>query len=58
MIQDKQKLKNEKQQQREETREKHYLNALKKIYRAARLYRTARIKLVENYWKKWRVILK
>ncbi len=58
MTQDRQKLKNEKQQQREEVREKCYLNALKKVYRATRPHRAARIKLVEGYRKKWRVILK
>ncbi len=58
MIQDRQKLKDEKQQQREEVREKRYLNALKKVYRATRPHRAARIKLVEGYRKKWRVILK
>ncbi len=52
MTQDRQKLKNERQQQREETWEKRYLNALKKCYRAAR------IKFVQAYQKKWRVILK
>ncbi len=51
MTQDRQKLKNKKQQQREETREKRYLNALK-VYRATSPHRTARIKLVEGFRKK------
>jgi hypothetical protein len=58
MTQDRQKLEDEKQQQREEAREKRYLNALKKCYRATRPHRAARIKLVEGFRKKWRVILK
>jgi len=45
-------LKDEKQQQREEAREKRYLNALKKVYKATRPHRTARIKLVEGFRKK------
>jgi len=57
MTQDRQKLKDERQQQREETWEKRYLNALKKCYRATKPHR-ARIKFVQAYQKKWRVILK
>ncbi len=56
MTQDRQKLKDERQQQREEAWEKRYLNALKKCHRATKLHRTARIKLVQAYQKKWRVI--
>jgi len=58
MTQDRQKLKDERQQQREEAWEKRYLNALKKCYRATKPHRTARIKFVQAYQKKWRVILK
>ncbi len=58
MTQDRQKLEDERQQQREEAWEKRYLNALKKCYRATKPHRAARIKLVEGYRKKWRVILK
>ncbi len=52
MTQDRQKLKNERQQQREETWEKRYLNALKKCYRATKSHRTACIKFVQTYQKK------
>jgi len=52
MTQDRQKLKNERQQQREETWEKRYLNALKKCYRATKPHRAARIKFVQAYQKK------
>ncbi len=55
MTQDRQKLEDEK---REETWEKRYLNALKKCYRATKPHRAARIKFVQAYQKKWRVILK
>ncbi len=58
MTQDRQKLKNERQKKREVTWEKRYLNALKKCYRATKPHRTARIKFVQTYQKKWRVILK
>ncbi len=58
MTQDRQKLKNERQQQREEIWKKRYLNALKKCYRATKSHRAARIKFVQTYQKKWRVILK
>ncbi len=58
MIQDKQKLKNERQKKREVIWEKRYLNALKKCYRATKLHRAACIKFVQTYQKKWRVILK
>ncbi len=58
MTQDRQKLKNERQQQREEIWEKRYLNALKKCYRATKSHRAARIKFVQTYQKKWRIILK
>ncbi len=58
MTQDRQKLEDEKQQQREEAREKRYLNGLKKVYKATRPHRAARIKLVEGFRKKWRVVLK
>ncbi len=58
MTQDRQKLKDERQQQREEAWEKRYLNALKKCYRATKPHRAARIKFVQAYQKKWRVILK
>jgi len=57
MTQDRQKLEDERQQQREETWEKRYLNALKKCYRA-KPHKAARIKFVQAYQKKWRVILK
>jgi len=49
MTQDRQKLKDERQQQREEAWEKRYLNALKKCYRATKPYRAARIKFVQAY---------
>ena len=52
MIQDRQKLKDERQQQREEAWEKRYLNALKKCYKATKLHRAARIKFVQTYQKK------
>ena len=39
MTQDRQKLKDERQQQREEAWEKRYLNALKKCYRATKPHR-------------------
>jgi hypothetical protein len=55
---DRQKLEDERQQQREEAWEKRYLNALKKCYRATKPHRAARIKFVQAYQKKWRVILK
>ncbi len=58
MTQDRQKLEDERQQQREEAWEKRYLNALKKCYRATKPHRAARIKFVQAYQKKWRVILK
>ncbi len=58
MTQDRQKLKNERQQQRKEIWEKRYLNALKKCYRATKSHRTACIKFVQIYQKKWRIILK
>ncbi len=58
MIQDRQKLKNERQKKREVIWKKRYLNALKKCYRATKSHRTARIKFVQTYQKKWRVILK
>ncbi len=58
MTQDRQKLKNERQKKREATWEKRYLNKLKKCYRATKLHRAARIKFVQTYQKKWRVILK
>ena len=51
-------MEDEKQQQREEAREKRYLNALKKVYKATRPHRTARIKLVEGFRKKRRVVMK
>ncbi len=57
MTQDRQKLEDERQQQREEAWEKRYLNALKKCYRATKPHRAARIKFVQAYQKKWRVIL-
>ncbi len=40
------------------TWEKRYLNALKKCYRATKPHRAARIKFVQAYEMKWRVILK
>ena len=43
------KLKNEKQQQREEIEKKRYLNALKKIYKIIKPYKITRNKLVEAY---------
>ncbi len=49
MIQDKQKLKNERQQQREEIWKKRYLNALKKRYKATKSHRAACIKFVQTY---------
>ena len=49
MIQDKQKLKNKKQQQRENIWKKRYLNALKKCYRATKSHRVAHIKFVQTY---------
>ena len=49
MIQDRQKLKDERQQQREEAWEKRYLNALKKCYRTTKPHRAARIKFVQAY---------
>ena len=52
MTQDRQKLKNERQQQRKEIWEKRYLNALKKCYRATKSHRTACIKFVQIYQKK------
>ena len=52
MTQDRQKLKNERQQQREEIWKKRYLNALKKCYRATKSHRAARIKFVQTYQKK------
>jgi len=58
MTQDRQKLKDERQQQREEIWEKRYLNALKKCYRATKPHRAACIKFVQTYQKKWRIILK
>jgi len=58
MTQDRRKLEDEKQQQREEAREKRYLNALKQVYKATRPHRAARIKLVKGFRKKWRVVLK
>jgi len=58
MTQDRQKLKDERQQQREEIWEKRYLNALKKCCRATKSHRAARIKFVQIYQKKWRIILK
>jgi len=58
MTQDRQKLEDERQRQREEAEEKRYLNGLKKCYKATKPHRAARIKLVEGYRKKWRVILK
>ncbi len=58
MTQDRQKLKNERQKKREAIWEKHYLNALKKCYRATKSHRVACIKFVQTYQKKWRVILK
>ncbi len=58
MTQDRQKLKNERQKKREAAWEKRYLNALKKCYRITKLHRAARIKFVQAYQKKWRVILK
>ncbi len=54
MTQDRQKLKDERRQ----AGEKRYLNALKKCHRATKPHRTAPIKLVQAYQKKWRVILK
>ncbi len=58
MTQDRQKLKDERQKKREAAWEKRYLNALKKCYRATKPHRAARIKFVQAYQKKWRVILK
>jgi len=58
MTQDRQKLEDERQKEREVAGEKRYLNALKKVYKATKPHRAARIKLVEGYRKKWRVILK
>ncbi len=58
MTQDRQKLKDERQKERKEVWEKRYLNALKKCYRATKPHRAARIKFVQAYQKKWRVILK
>jgi len=49
MTQDRQKLEDERQQQREEAWEKRYLNALKKCYRATKPHRAARIKFVQAY---------
>ncbi len=49
MTQDRQKLKDERQQQREEAWEKRYLNALKKCYRTTKPHRAARIKFVQAY---------
>jgi len=43
MTQDRQKLEDERQQQREEAWEKRYLNALKKCYRATKPHRAARL---------------
>ena len=58
MTQDRQKLKNERQQQHEEIWKKRYLNALKKCYRITKLHKAACIKFVQTYQKKWWVILK
>ncbi len=58
MIQDRQKLKNERQKKRKVIWEKRYLNKLKKCYRATKLHRAACIKFVQIYQKKWWVILK
>jgi len=58
MTQDRQKLKDERQKKREVIWEKRYLNELKKCYRATKPHRAARIKFVQAYQKKWRVILK
>ena len=58
MTQDRQKLEDERQRQREEADEKRYLNGLKKLYKSTRPHRAARIKLVEGFRKKWWVILK
>ncbi len=58
MTQDRQKLEDERQKEREAAWEKRYLNALKKCYRATKPHRAARIKFVQAYQKKWRVILK
>ncbi len=52
MIQDRQKLKNERQKKRKVIWEKRYLNELKKCYRATKLHRAARIKFVQIYQKK------
>ncbi len=58
MTQDRQKLKDQRQKNREVTEEKRYLNGLKKVYKATKPYRAARIKLVKGFRKKWRVVLK
>ncbi len=55
MTQDRQKLKDERQQQREEAWKKRYLNALKKCYRATKPHRAVRIEFVQAYQKKWGV---
>jgi len=58
ITQDRQKLKDERQKKREVTWKKRYLNGLKKCYIATKPHRAARIKFVQVYQKKWRVILK
>ena len=55
---DRQKLKEERQRDREKAWEKRYLNALKGCYRATKLKRASRIKQAEGLRQKWRVILK
>ena len=52
MTQDRQKLKNERQKKREVIWEKHYLNELKKCYRATKSHRAACIKFIQTYQKK------
>ena len=52
MTQDKQKLKNERQKKCKAIWEKHYLNALKKCYRATKSHKAACIKFVQTYQKK------
>ncbi len=58
MTQDRQKLKGQRQKDREVTEEKRYLNGLKRCYKATKSHRAARIKFVQAYQKKWRFILK
>ena len=49
MIQNRQKLKNKRQQQREEIWKKRYLNALKKCYRVTKSHRAVCIKFIQTY---------